>query len=398
MSEQRQKFLRRLRSEPIPTAWDLGIPVCIDTTLHRADERLRGWFKDIRPLRGECADKDVLLYPQGFIQETSAYAWLYADLYTDSVNQCYAIPESLRSDVWSIWSRANVFSLSGLAGNNCPSEARLVKARVFETAWQRSGTEGSPPQLSESGIGWLVTLDGRLLELHTSDAANRYMYLPRAISTCLELHASDATNVEISKPDAPPAAEEPVLELPETMTSFHFEVHTKGMRRYGKQAMLGACLIACGLLGIGFIREDVSSTVSAVMVIPFLVGVYQFWCGRAGARQGQLARAVSRGLFLDTRMPSRGNYTEFWLGRDRGLLARWYVWGLVKRGVSALLVLPLGIIVAHAVGGEGPLLTSALMALSVCAVLETLVFGVVTDPSSEEWSAFEHTMLGNRRR
>jgi hypothetical protein len=229
--------------------------------------------------------------------------------------------------------------------------------------------------LSESGIGWLVTLDGRLLELH----------------------ASDVINAETPKADVAPPAEEPVLHLPETMTSFRFELFTKGMRRYHKQAILGALLITCGLFGICSVPENVSDVVRTLAGIPLPVGLYQFWCGRTGVRQGQLARAVSRGSFLDKRVPSRGKNKEFWLGRDPGLLAPWYVWGLLKRGASTLLVLPLGILIAPTVGVGGTALTVVLMAFFLCLVLETLVFGVVTDPSWEEWSSFERTMLGNRR-
>jgi hypothetical protein len=147
--------------------------------------------------------------------------------------------------------------LSGLSGNKCPSGARLVDAQALETAWHRSGAEGSPPQLSEIGIGWLVTLDGRLLELRAPDAAN-------AVT---------------SEPDAPRSADEPILELPDTMAPFHFELHTKGTPRYHKQTILGACLIACGLFGTCSMPENVSDTVSAVMAIPLVVGMCQFWCG-----------------------------------------------------------------------------------------------------------------------
>ncbi len=379
MSEQRQRFLRRLRSEWAPTAWDLGMPVRIDTTLHFAGEQLWGWFKDIRPLRGECAGKEVLLYPQGFIQvvhksfgSLSSY-FPEEERFSGSANWYYAIPESLRSDVWSIWSRANVFNLTGLAGNNYPSEARFVNVRVFETAWQRSETEGSPPQLSESGIGWLVTLDGRLLELH----------------------ASDATNAEMPKADAPPHAEEPALELPETMTSFRFEVHTKGVRRYHKQAILGAWLIACGLFGICSVPENASNVIRTVAVIPLVVGLYQFWCGKAGVRQGQLARAVSQGSFLENRVPWTGPITSGWAHRP---LAPWFVRSLIKRGVSALLMLLLNIIAVLAVDAGGTLFATVLMTSFVCAVLDMIVFGVITNPSWEQWSTFEHAMLGNRRR
>ncbi len=211
----------------------------------------------------------------------------------------------------------------------------------------------------------------------------------------LELYASDVTNAETPKADAVPRAEEPAVDLPDTMTSFRFELFTKGMRRYHKQAILGASLITCGLFGICSVPTNVSDVVRTLAGIPLAVGLYQFWCGRVGVRQGQLARAVRRGSFLDNRVPWPGPITSGWAHRP---LAPWFVRSLIKRGASALLVLALGIIVAHAVGIGGTVLTVALMAFSLCLVLETLAFKVVTDPSWEEWSAFEHAMLGNRRR
>jgi hypothetical protein len=122
--------------------------------------------------------------------------------------------------------------------------------------------------------------------------------------------------------------------------------------------------------------ENVGPSVAAWVL---LVAAYHFYYGRAGVRTGQLARAVSRSLFLDNRVHPRQN-AELPPPRNRWPLAPWFVRGLVKRGASAATLLILAVVAAAAVRSPG--LSSALMSLCILSALEMLVFWTITAP---EW-------------
>jgi hypothetical protein len=293
---------------------------------------------------------DLLLYPQGFVQEMSNPHY--------GLSGClsfYEATDDLVPHLRSIWSDHNRFP-SRVTPHRGP---RFVTHQRLSEAWRVAANSSPPPQPTSAGLGWLVFADGRLIEILGEYVAQGQ-----------------------GEADAPEAEDSARLRLPASMTSFLFELHTKGMRRYHKQAILGACLIACGLFGIFSVPEHMSDIVRTAPGISLLVGMYQFSCGRAGACQGQLARLVSRGLFRDYRVPPRQDAQSRVAG-DHWPLAPWFIQGLVKRSASALVLL--GLTFALGAAFHSALLGSALLSLCVLAALDTWVFWEVRNSPSSEW-------------
>jgi hypothetical protein len=285
--------LRRWRAEWAPTAWDLGAPVCIHDVPEFADERLRGWLKNDTH---DLLDKEVLLYPQGVIQD-GAYRY-------------YVLPRTLRSHVWSVWAEDNPFS--GRFPCHYRYEIRLVDAGAFDAAWHQSGTVGSPPQPSGSSVGWLVTRDGKMFSTDESPQS-----------------------------DTP---QDPILELPKTMTSFLFEVYTKGVRRFHKQATLGACLVPISFVLLTLLPDLDVDWFWPVYGVPWILGLYQWFAARGGIRQAQLADAVSRGTYREPRLVNSDPHFM----PPPGRLAPWFVWSIVKRTAAALILLGVAVSVSQA--------------------------------------------------
>lgn len=290
----RQGFPRRWRSEWAPMAWDLGEPVEIrqhlpwfspppepgflpspeQTTTSRFNDYVRrheeldvawkekyliGWPHGPRHAGYDGSEQigELLLYPQGFVQEMST------DNYVNEHPSClsfYKVTDDLVPHLRSLWSGDNEF-LHRVTPHRGP---RFVTHQRLSEAWRLAGESTPSPQPTSTGLGWLVFGDGRLTEI-------------------LGEHVTPGHDENGTR--EPEGFVE--LQLPTSMRSFLFELHTKGMRRYHKQAILGACLmfVAFGLI--------VLMPENAVSLVGVLVGVaiYHFFSGRAGVRTGELARS-----------------------------------------------------------------------------------------------------------
>lgn len=362
MKNEGQSFLRRFRSEWAPMAWDLGAPVELSydelpwfspapepgllpspeqtaySRLHDYVRRLEelssawkrkhlvGWPHDSRHIRNTPT---LLLYPQGFVQVISS-----SDEFR-SHPKClsfYKVTDELVPHVRSILSDQNRF-LSRPSSHRGP---RFITHQNLLDAWHAAGEVSPVPQPTSAGLGWLVFCDGTFTEMLGQCAT------PTGIG------------LDVDRSLDP--------ELPDSMASLVFELHSKGLRRFHKQGILGACLVnASGLILLLSAPEYLRS----LAAILWLAGIYQFWRGRAGVRQGQLSRAVSCGLFRDQLAPS-------------------FVWSLVKRGASALLFL--GIAFPATAIVHSMLLFSALASMGVLAAVETVAFWTETEPSWQEWN------------
>lgn len=396
MRDDRQGFLRRRRSEWAPMAWDLGEPVEIlwelpwfspppelgfspspeQTTMARLNDHvgrleeldvawkakyLIGWPHDPkhRGYDGPGHAGELLLYPQGFVQEVSNPHYGHP-----SCLSFYKVTDDLVPHLRSMWSSHNSFVLSNPAPHRGP---RFVTHQRLSEAWRVAGASSPPPQPTSAGLGWLVFRDGRLIEI-----LDEYVAQGQGEADALEVE--DFVD----------------LQLPKSMTSFLFELHTKGTRRYHKQAILGAFLTVCGFVGMGSLARSATEVVWMSVAGVWVAGMYHFCSGRGGVRDGLLSRAVSCGLFRDHRLPSSLQMRSGpagQVGPRKGRLAPWFIWGVVKRGAVALVLLCLAAAsVASVVPVDRPLLWLlwlALVSLCMLAALETLMFWSVTKP--ERW-------------
>lgn len=353
MEKLRSEPLRRWRAEWAPTAWDLGVPVDLDTHFMPSDAPIRAWLLRMYAGRADCLDGKASPYRQGFVHGVLLYPHGFVQL--RRTGQFYDLPESLKGQVWSLWEGCQQWPRH---------EAQTVSAKTLEQEWRRYKTPGSPPQLSDSAIAWVVTFDGDVFELRSSDFIDTRLF--------------GADDQEDSA--------QPILELPETMTSFLLELHTKGRRRFHKQSILGACVVfaSCALATTipssePWKSSDTFDIRQLVWAIPFLVGLYQWFAGRYGIRQAQLAQAVSRGTYRDPRLNN---------GRSSGRLAPWFYWSILKHAVVAAIV-PLGLatVIIKFGLGQNPFAAVAvflcLFAAAALIVVDAVAFGLMTDTHGE---------------
>lgn len=348
MEKPPEGALRRLRSEWSPTAWDLGVPVSLDTCLWSQTDPLRTWLLSIYSgdlsyldhLSLGFSDANVLLYPGGFVRLARP-------------SQHYVmLPASLKKYLWIVWQR----------GTQCRQhEAKLVSVQTMDKEWRRYGTPGSPPGLTDPAIGWIVTFEGNVFELH----------------------ASDFLGVEAPNLRTLDEIPEPVIELPRTMMSFLFELHTKGARRFRKQAILGACLVLASIFLAAVIpvsefseNSDTVDVRQLLWAIPCLVGLYQWFCGRSGIREAQLARAVSDGSYREPRLLLELDRRTLGETRSFTRVAPWFCWSIIKRVVGAILLLALGVL---AVLVHVPFLAPCTISAALLVGVDIAAFRSMTD-------------------
>jgi hypothetical protein len=157
-----------------------------------------------------------------------------------------------------------------------------------------------------------------------------------------ELRRPELSDTGTSKPECESRLAPPTFLLPDTMMSLLFQAFTKGIRRFWRQSILGACLTSVGIALLALpLRATEESPLRLVLGIPWFIGLCQWFVSRHGIRLGQLADAVSRGTYREPRPITAANVR----GTSPGRLAPWFIASILKRtivvlGLFALVVFP----------------------------------------------------------